>query len=148
MSFDSHVGKYREINITKEEDVLKGKSVLYSDYFMISDTIDYDFRQEKLVNYEKMDVRTRAESIMRFISNIWQIHPFRQGNTRTCAVFMIMYLKSFGFDIDNEPFKNHSKFFKDALVIANAPNELKTNKYLEMFLGNILFDEDNELSIN
>lgn len=147
-SFEYPVGKYRNVNIVKDEDVLNGESVIYSDYSMISDTIDYDFRQEKLLNYESMNVRERAESITRFISNIWQIHPFREGNTRTCAVFMIMYLKSFGFEVDNEPFKNHSKFFRDSLVIANAPNELKTNKYLEMFIGNILFDEDNELVID
>lgn len=84
---------------------------------------------------------------MKFVSSIWQIHPFREGNTRTCAIFLIMYLKSFDFYIDSKPFENNSKFFIAALVLANVPINLRNDKYLKMFLNNLLFNEDNELII-
>ena len=113
-------GKIRDYNISKNEWVLNGKSVLYANATEISaTTLDYDFNQEKQYAYQSADFAQSIRHIAQFISGIWQIHAFGEGNTRTTAVFAIKYLRSFGFKIDNGMFANHSWYFRNALVRAN-----------------------------
>ncbi|MDR0910499.1 MAG: Fic family protein [Spirochaetaceae bacterium] len=142
-------GKIRDYNITKDEWVLDGQTVLYSDYEMIKDTLEYDFREEKDFNYKSLTKQEQVEHIAKFISGLWQIHAFGEGNTRTTAVFAIKYLRSFGFDIENEPFAQYSWYFRNALVRANyndwQNNIHATQKFLMLFFGNIIFGENNDL---
>ncbi|MDR0683433.1 MAG: Fic family protein [Dysgonamonadaceae bacterium] len=142
-------GKIRDYNITKNEWVLTGKSVFYPDCSMISQTLDYDFAQEKQFDYGQLDVVQSVQHIAKFISGLWQIHAFGEGNTRTTAVFAIKYLRSFGFEINNTLFAAYSWYFRNALVRANY-NDLKNNikattEYLMKFFGNLLLGEKNEL---
>ena len=142
-------GKIRDYNITKNEWVLKGNTVLYSDFNIIRQTLDYDFTQEKQFDYKTVDYFHSIQHIAKFISGIWQIHAFGEGNTRTTAVFAIKYLRSLGFEIDNQLFAEHSWYFRNALVRANF-NDLKNNihattDYLMRFFGNLLLNENNIL---
>jgi fido (protein-threonine AMPylation protein) len=142
-------GKIRDYNITKSEWVLDGKTVLYSDADMISATLEYDFKQEKEFSYKNLSQTEVVEHISKFISGLWQIHAFGEGNTRTTAVFTIKYLRTFGFNVDNDLFAAHSWYFRNALVRANF-NDAKLNihattEYLMQFFGNLLFGEHNEL---
>lgn len=143
-------GQLRTYNITKKEWVLDGDTILYSGYDMIRSTLEYDFLQEKSINYPAMDAESALRHICKFVSGIWQIHPFGEGNTRTTAVFTMKYLKSFGFTVDNGVFKQHSWYFRNALVRANYNNYTKgvsaTTIFLEMFFRNLLFGEDNRLN--
>ena len=116
---DVPAGEFRSVNITKKEPILGGDTVSYSSYFMIADTLDYDFGKEKSFDYRPLDTTGKARHLMEFISGIWQIHPFREGNTRTTAVFAIKYARTLGFAIDNVPFRDHSQYFRDALVADN-----------------------------
>ena len=142
-------GQTRDYNISKDEWVLGGKSVLYGDALDIKATLDYDFEQEKQFDYRSLDTRTSVKHIVKFISDIWQIHAFGEGNTRTTAVFAIKYLRSFGFEMDNELFEKYSWYFRNALVRANYSDLRKsvksTDQYLMLFFGNLLFGEKNEL---
>ena len=148
-TFTYPVGEFRKTNITKKEPVLNGKSIEYSNYTMIADNLSYDFELERNRDYSTLTKHEIAEQAMKFISGVWQIHPFREGNTRTSAVFMIKYLRNMGFEVDNTPFKNHAKFFRDALVLANAAttSEKRTDKYLKQFLDNVLFNGQHSLII-
>ncbi len=143
-------GQIRDYNISKEEWVLDGASVLYGDAYMIRPTLEYDFDRERSFSYEGVSPSDAVKHIAGFISGIWQIHAFGEGNTRTTAVFAIKYLRSFGFDIDNDLFERHSWYFRNALVRANYNNYAKgitaTDKYLVRFLRNLMFAEDNPLS--
>lgn len=142
-------GQYRTYNISKKEWVLNDASVLYNPYENIAETIDYDFSQEKKFNYEKASTDEAIEHIGMFISGIWQIHPFGEGNTRTTAVFLIKYLRSFGLPIVNDLFASHSWYFRNALVRANYSNRqlgiLPTQAYLNAFLRNLILGENTEL---
>ena len=145
----THAGKYRTYNISKKEWVLDGESVLYASADMLSATLNYDFTQEKSFSYKGLDLEDTIAHIASFISGIWQIHPFDEGNTRTTAVFTIKYLQSLGYDVNNDAFKQHSWYFRNALVRANYSNLQKdverTTKYLQLFFRNLLMDEHNEL---
>jgi fido (protein-threonine AMPylation protein) len=142
-------GKIRDYNISKAEWVLGGKSVIYSNADIIRETLDYDFRQEKQFDYHTIDLFSAVKHIAGFISGLWQIHAFGEGNTRTTAVFAIKYLRSFGFEMDNTLFAEHSLYFRNALVRANY-NDLKNNihastEYLMRFFGNLLLGGSNVL---
>lgn len=142
-------GKIRDYNITKREWVLNGESVYYASADVIKNTLEYDFEQEREFDYSLVDISVAIEHIARFCSNIWQIHPFGEGNTRTTAVFMIKYLRTLGFEANNGIFADNSWFFRNALVRANYTNVLKNigfdTKYLVRFFRNMLLDEQNPL---
>ena len=142
-------GKYRTYNISKKEWVLDGASVLYNPFENISETLDYDFAEERKFDYSASSADESIAHIAAFIAGIWQIHPFGEGNTRTTAVFLIKYLRSFGFSISNVLFAAHSWYFRNALVRANYFNREKgivpDLSFLEKFLRNLVLGEKNEL---
>ena len=145
----SHAGQIRDYNITKNEWVLKGATVLYASAGSIRETLEYDFSQEKIFDYKNLNIDEAIRHIARFVSEIWQIHAFGEGNTRTTAVFTIKYLHTFGFNFSNETFANHSWYFRNALVRANYNDLTKgvyaTTEFLEKFFRNLILNEQNEL---
>ena len=144
-----HAGIIRDYNITKKEWVLDGDTVMYGSSSSIKDSLDYDINQEKNYDYSKLNIDEKISHLARFISNLWQIHAFGEGNTRTTAVFLIKYLRKLGHNVNNDLFKENSWYFRNALVRANYNNFEKniyeTTKYLELFLRNLLLGENNEL---
>ena len=145
----SHAGQIRDYNITKNEWVLKGATVLYASAGSIRETLEYDLSQEKIFDYKNLNIDEAIRHIARFVSGIWQIHAFGEGNTRTTAVFTIKYLHTFGFNFSNETFANHSWYFRNALVRANYNDLTKgvyaTTEFLEKFFRNLILNEQNEL---
>lgn len=143
------VGVYRTVNLEKSEDVLNGRSVQYADYSAITDTLTYDFGEQRKVRYQLPFDKAQVASIAGFISNVWQVHPFREGNTRTVATFLMLYLQSLGIDIDNEPFREHAGYFRDALVRSNYASIrdgiVPDNSFLMMFFENILLHAGHDL---
>ena len=142
-------GKLRDYNITKNEWVLNGETVIYASWNSLQETLDYDFKTEKAFSYEGLSLVDAIKHLAKFTSDIWQIHPFGEGNTRATAVFIIKYMRTFGLKVDNEAFKKHSWFFRNALVRANY-NDLQkgihaTTKFLEMFFCNLLLGADYQL---
>ena len=117
-------GKFRTYNISKKEPILNGESVKYANYFMITDTFQYDFEEEKEYDYLSCDEFELINHIAKFTSAIWQVHAFGEGNTRTTAVFIERYLNSIGFPINNDMFQQHAQYFRNALVkhIAQLPS--------------------------
>jgi fido (protein-threonine AMPylation protein) len=142
-------GKIRDYNISKEEWALGGGTVVYASAYNIRETLDYDFAQEKSFDYARLDERKATEHIAKFISGLWQIHAFGEGNTRTIAVFTIKYLRTFGYDLTNDTFEKHARYFRNALVRANYTDRKRgvtaTPEYLNRFFGNLLFGENNNL---
>ena len=144
-----HAGQIRQYNITKREWVLKGDTVTYAAWNSIKDTLDYDFVTEKQYSYEGLSVERCVKHLAKFASDIWQIHPFCEGNTRATAVFMIKYMKTFGFKVNNDAFEKNSWYFRNALARANY-NDLQngihaTTKFLEMFFSNLILGTEYEL---
>lgn len=144
-----HAGKIRTCNIYKNEWVLNGKSVLYASYDSIPITMEYDFKTEATFSYKNLSKDAVNRHIAKFTRDIWQIHPFCEGNTRSTAVFIIKYLNSLGYSISNEAFAKYSWYFRNALVRANyndLPNGVHaTTVYLEKFFDNLLYNGNNEL---
>lgn len=144
-----HAGKIREYNITKKEWVLDGASIMYGSASELRATLEYDFSQEKEFNYKGLSMNGIIHHLAIFISRLWQIHIFGEGNTRTTAVFFIKYLRTLGFSTINDVFAENAWYFRNTLVRANYTNLQKgireTTEYLEVFLRNLLLNEKNEL---
>ena len=144
-----HAGKIRTYNIYKNEWVLNGKSVFYASYDSIPMTMEYDFKTEATFSYKNLSKDAINRHLAQFTCDIWQIHPFGEGNTRSTAVFLIKYLSSLGYSINQECFAKKSWYFRNALVRANynnLPNDIHaTTLYLEKFFENLLFGGKNEL---
>ena len=144
-----HAGFVREVNLRKREWVLRGDSVTYGHAPVIEKTLEYDFDKEKDYSYARKSKREIVSHFARFIAGIWQIHPFREGNTRTIAVFAIKYLRSMRIAATNEIFAENSWYFRNALVRANYDNPLKgiarDFEPLERFFGTLILGEQNEL---
>jgi len=144
-----HPGQLRTYNFSKKEWVLDGASVIYGDYRELEATLQYDFGVEKRFDYSKLSMDEAIEHLAIFIANLWQIHVFEEGNTRTTAVFIIKYLRSLGFDVTNDTFAKNAWYFRNSLVRANYTNLQKgiheDRSYLIKFLRNLLLGESNLL---
>lgn len=140
-----HAGEIRQYDISKKEWVLEGDSVNYLNWEDLRRALDWDIEQEKNFSYKGLTDDEKIEHIAKFISGIWQIHAFREGNTRTTAIFTIQYLRSLGYEVNNEIFAKHSWYFRNALVRANYRNIQKgidySPIYLVRFFRNLLLGE-------
>ena len=146
----SHAGKIRDYNITKQEWVLNSETVLYASAQSLKDTLEYDFEQEKKFSFKGLSQQEIIEHIAHFISYLWQIHIFGEGNTRTTAIFLIKYLRKLGFkEVNNDMFAEYSWYFRNTLVRANyedlSKDIHKTEKYLILFLSNLLLGKNHSL---
>ena len=140
-----HAGQLRDYDITKREWVLNGDTVNYLNWEDLRRALDYDISQEREFSYKGISSDEMVQHITRFVSGLWQIHAFGEGNTRTTAVFTILYLRSIGFEVGNDLFARHSWYFRNALVRANYKNARMgidyTIVYLERFFRNLLLGE-------
>lgn len=148
-SIYSHAGCIRDYNITKKEWVLNGATVIYGSATELKATLEYDIAEEKNFSYKNLSMEEIIHHLAVFISRLWQIHVFGEGNTRTTAVFFIKYLRTLGFDVTNDIFAENAWYFRNSLVRANY-NDIKngiheTTEFLEIFLRNLLLNENHPL---
>ena len=145
----SHAGRLRDYNITKREWVLNGASVQYGTASELQAALAYDFAEEKKYSYQGRAIEEIIHHLAVFVSRLWQIHVFSEGNTRTTAVFFIKYLRTLGFGSENNTFAEHAWYFRNALVRANYNNfkhgVFETTEFVELFLRNYLLNEQNPL---
>lgn len=142
-------GEIRDYNISKKEWVLNSESVTYGNAINLKDTLQFDIEQEKKFSYKGLSIEQIVSHLTKFVADLWQIHPFGEGNTRTTALFVIKYLRTLGFEVNNDTFAAHSWYFRNALVRANY-NNIKlgitsTTRFLEQFFRNLLMNETAEL---
>lgn len=142
-------GEFRNIDFSKHEKILNNDSVAYGDCKTLKESLEYDISLEGEKNYKDMSVVEVINNITKFSSSIWQVHPFREGNTRTTALFIEKYLISLGYEADNTLFKDKSVYFRNALVRSNYFNNYlnikEDSSYLVKFYENLLLGKNNNL---
>ena len=142
-------GEFRKVDFSKPERILNNDSVAYGDHKLLEQSLDYDISLEKSKDYGEMNIVDVINNITDFSSRIWQTHPFREGNTRTMAVFIEKYLVSLGYEVDNTMFKEKSVYYRNALVRSNYFNNYlnikQDNSFLIKFYENLLLGKNNNL---
>ena len=144
-------GQTRTVNLSKKEPFINNESVIYAPMQHIEEYLAYDFKEEQKKCYYSMSYEAIINSLVPFIINIWQAHPFNDGNTRTVSVFLEKYLNSMGIPTNNDVFKNNSTYFRNALVRANYITGTRiepTDEYVRKFMTKLLIDPKIELDIN
>ena len=145
----SDAGEFKKKNYIKKEPILNRDTVIYGEFKVIKESLEYDISNEKKKNYKSMSINYLIENIAKFSSSIWQIHPFKEGNTRTVAVFVQKYLIDMGYNVDNSLFKDKSLYYRNALVRSNYYNNdlniKEDNSYLIKFYENLLLGKNNNL---
>jgi cell filamentation protein len=128
-------GKKRTINIFKNEPILNGLSVDYTNFNQINkelETVEVRYFKQK---WELLSKEDFMHLFTRMIAKIWQIHPFREGNTRVISAFGLLFMKQNGYKFDADIIAKNAKYFRNALVMASL------NEYAEYhYLQNILLD--------
>ena len=144
-------GSFKMKNYIKKEPILNRDTVIYGDFKVIKESLEYDISNEKKKKYKSMSINDVIDNIAKFSSSIWQIHPFKEGNTRTVAVFIQKYLIHMGYNVDNSLFKDKSLYYRNALVRSNYYNNdlniKEDNSYLIKFYENLLLGKNNNLKI-
>lgn len=144
-------GSFKMKNYIKKEPILNRDTVIYGDFKVIKESLEYDISNEKKKNYKSMSINDVIDNIAKFSSSIWQIHPFKEGNTRTVAVFIQKYLIDMGYNVDNSLFKDKSLYYRNALVRSNYYNNdlniKEDNSYLIKFYENLLLGKNNNLKV-
>ena len=142
-------GNFRMVDFSKPEIILNNDSVAYGDSRTLKESLEYDISLELEKNYKDMNMVEVIKNITKFSSNIWQVHPFREGNTRTTALFIEKYLINLGYNVDNSLFKDKSVYYRNALVRSNYFNNdlniKEDNNYLIKFYENLLLGKNNDL---
>lgn len=143
-------GEFRKLDFSKHEKILNNDSVAYGDCYTLTESLEYDVSLEKEKNYNEMNIVEVINNITRFSSSIWQVHPFREGNTRTTVLFIEKYLVSLDYNVDNSLFKDKSVYFRNALVRSNYFNNYlnikEDSSYLVKFYENLLLGKNNNLN--
>jgi len=149
-NIENHAGVIREKNISKKEECLHFRSVIYCSHDMILDSITYDFKEEAKHSYRRKSMDEKTVMLSKFISNIWQAHPFCDGNTRTDMVFLRKYLEYLDIYHNPDIFTNNFAYFRNALVRSNY-NTIgwiqPTYEYLNKFIYNLLLGNTDALNI-
>ena len=143
-------GEYKLEPLVKQEEILNGDSVLYANPALVEQSLRYLFDEERTSGEYGLALEgSYLERFTRFISLVWQVHPFQEGNTRTIAVLAALYLRQLGFDVGNEPFESQARYFRDALVRANYRNAkagiLPDASFAKMFFDNLVNDAGHAL---
>lgn len=113
-------GEPRTISIYKEEDVLGGQSIEYSEPFDIVEDIRHVLADMNTKPWSKMSLEEAAEEFCDSLAGLWKIHPFREGNTRTTVTFMCQFAEEMNFKINRKLFEDNSIYMRTALVAYNA----------------------------
>ncbi len=144
-----HAGEFKTERMVKQEEILNGDSVLYADPLTYDMSLKGAFASEAAKAYGAF-TNDELKSFCHTISFLWQIHPFYEGNTRAIAVFSELYLNYLGFQVENEPFAQHARYYRDALVRAMYRNAaagiFPDDRYLVAFYENLLGFSHNELN--
>lgn len=128
-------GTPRTISIYKEEDVLGGQSVEYSDPFDIVTDIHHVLNRMREKDWKAFNHKQLSEEFCDSLAALWKIHPFREGNTRTTITFCCQYIDEMGLRINRKLFEDNAGYVRTALVAYNAffsdGNDFSKKEYLQ-----------------
>jgi cell filamentation protein len=126
-------GKYRIINSAKREKLLAGRSVWYSNDDAIADDLAAAFQDIQHQNWAAMPREEFVSTIVRCFTKIWQIHPFREGNTRTVVMLLTFFVEHYGYHIDQDLLAESAGYVRDAFVMASL-DQFSEYEHLERIL--------------
>lgn len=133
-------GKYREINIQKCERILVGKSVWYSNWDTIDKDLNKIWKKINAVDWQSLNREDFAKKIAKLFSALWQVHPFREGNTRTTIMMIALFVEHYGYYFDYELISSSAGYVRNAFVLS-CLGEYSEFEHLEKILIDAISNE-------
>ena len=133
-------GEYRKINIKKREELLAGQSVWYSNVTEIGRDLDNTFNEIHKINWESLSKDEFAFWLARLFPKLWQVHPFREGNTRTTVMMMTLFIEHYGYYFDQNLVAESAGYVRDSFVLASL-GEHSECEHLEEILKDAICTE-------
>lgn len=140
-------GKFRIINIEKRERLLGGQSVWYSNDEAIPDDLDTIFQSIQDMEWQEFSKEEFVSALAKQFSKIWQVHPFREGNTRTVVMMLTFFVEHHGYYMDQELMAESAGYVRDSFVMASL-DQFSEHEYLERILTDAVCDEPVEYDIS
>lgn len=144
-------GKFRVINIQKREEILAGKSVWYTNCDNIEKELYAAWNEINKIKWRDLSKDEFVELLARHFSTLWQIHPFREGNTRTIVMLMTFFVEYYGYYFDQELIAQSSGYFRDSLVMASL-DQFSEYEHLEKILNDAVctdpIEDSDEIEIS
>ena len=140
-------GEYRIINIEKREKLLAGRSVWYSNDEAIADDLISVFRSIQEQAWQTLSKEEFVSTLARYFSKIWQVHPFREGNTRTVVMMLTFFVEHYGYYMDQELLAESAGYVRDSFVMASL-DQFSEYEHLERILMDAVCDEPIEYDIS
>jgi len=140
-------GEYRIINIEKREKLLAGRSVWYSNDEAITDDLISIFQSIQEQAWQTLSKEAFVSTLARYFSKIWQVHPFREGNTRTVVMMLTFFVEHYGYYMDQELLAESAGYVRDSFVMASL-DQFSEYEHLERILMDAVCDEPVEYDIS
>ena len=112
-------GQTRTVQIYKAEAVLGGDTIRYSHPNNIEGHAVNIIDEMNGVNWRSLSLEDRSMMFSKNIAALWQVHPFREGNTRTTMTFASHFAGRNDFPLDKQLFRENASFVRNALVKAS-----------------------------
>ena len=133
-------GQYRIINIQKRESILAGVSVWYSNSTDIERDLKKAWNKINKVDWPKLSKDDFAKKIALLFPALWQVHPFREGNTRTIVMLITFFAEYYGYYFDQELMSASAGYVRNSFVLASL-GEYSEYEHLEKILCDAISDE-------
>ncbi len=140
-------GQYRIINIEKREKLLAGRSVWYSNDEDIPRELTDVFRDINAKNWSDMNHDEFVKAVTAEFPKLWQIHPFREGNTRTVVMMLTFFVEHYGYYMDQDLLASCAGYVRDAFVMASL-DQYSEYEHLEKILSDAICEEPIEYSVD
>jgi len=140
-------GKFRIINIEKREKLLAGRSVWYSNDEAIADDLASVFQDIQEQDWKRLSRKDFVSAISRYFARIWQIHPFREGNTRTVVMMLTFFVEHHGYYMDQELLAENAGYVRDSFVMASL-DQFSEYEHLEKIQMDAVSDEPIEYDLS
>lgn len=137
-------GTFRNLNIYKEEPILTGLSVKYSEYKNINRDLNSLDKRFKSTKWNELSHEDTIDEVILIISKLWKIHCFREGNTRAVTTFLYLLMKQINLKVNVLFISNHAKFLKNALVMASIDEYSEFEHLKNILLDSVSMKETNE----
>lgn len=137
-------GTFRNLNIYKEEPILTGLSVKYSEYKNINRDLNSLDKRFKSTKWNELSHEDTIDEVILIISKLWKIHCFREGNTRAVTTFLYLLMKQINLKVNVLFISNHAKFFRNALVMASIDEYSEFEHLKNILLDSVSMKETNE----
>lgn len=103
----------------KPEEILGGDTIRYAYPSEIEKQIEKYIKELNNTNWQEKNTEQKSLEFTKLLAGLWQVHPFRDGNTRTTMAYAFKFAKEHGFEMNEDIILKHFGYVRNAFVKAS-----------------------------